>query len=244
MALVLSKANILTGNTIQAADVSQSIDAFTGLIAYDLTITGSLNATGSVITGSISNATNAVTSSVSLGLKTQNANSNQSFRIPFISETGLPTIGSSDIVYKSILVDSGSDGSGLSYNPSNNSLTASYFNGTASYASLANTASYIAVAASTNALNGVIVPSGSIPVSTNLNFIAGATQTDNSPTPSAIVTLPGLVGKILGQTCFVTIGVTGSAAGDLVTVAGLVGPNLTFESQNANTDFYYHIIYT
>ena len=92
MALILSKANILTGNTIQASDVSQSIDAFTGLVAYDLTITGSLNATGSVITGSISNATNAVTSSVSNGLKTQNANTNLSFRIPFISETGLPTI--------------------------------------------------------------------------------------------------------------------------------------------------------
>jgi len=33
MALTLSKTNIANGNTIQAAYVSQSIDAFTGAVA-------------------------------------------------------------------------------------------------------------------------------------------------------------------------------------------------------------------
>lgn len=241
MALVLSKANIVNGNVVQAADVSQSIDAFTGVAAYDLTITGSLNATGSVITGSISNATSA---SVSNGLKTQNVNSNLIFRIPFIDETNLPTIGSPNLVYESLLVDSGSDGTGLSYNPSNNSLTASYFEGTSSYASFANTASYVASVASANTVIGIIVPSGSTEAGSPLKFIAGATQTDNSTPPVATVTLSTLIGKTLGQDCFVTIGTTGSAGASLVTVQGLIGVNLTFESVNPNTDFYYHIIYT
>ena len=52
MAKTLSKANIAQGNTIQPADVSQSIDALTGLFSYDITISGSLNLTGSVVTGS------------------------------------------------------------------------------------------------------------------------------------------------------------------------------------------------
>ena len=48
MALTLTKSNILTGNTVQASDVSQSIDAFTGIAAYDITLSGSLILTGSV----------------------------------------------------------------------------------------------------------------------------------------------------------------------------------------------------
>jgi hypothetical protein len=69
MAITLSKSNIVNGNTIQAADVSQSIDAFTGTIAYDITLSGSLQLTGSVksrngYTGSLSgNATTATSAS-------------------------------------------------------------------------------------------------------------------------------------------------------------------------------------
>ena len=69
MALTLSKTNIATGNTIQAPDVSQSIDAFTGAVAYDITLSGSLQLTGSVksrdgYTGSLfGNATTATTAS-------------------------------------------------------------------------------------------------------------------------------------------------------------------------------------
>jgi hypothetical protein len=57
MAQFLSKTNIVNGNTIQAADVSQSIDAFTGAQAYDITLSGSLILTGSqYVTGSISSS--------------------------------------------------------------------------------------------------------------------------------------------------------------------------------------------
>ena len=47
MANVLSKSNIANNNTIEAWQVSQSVDAFTGAYAYDITISGSLTVTGS-----------------------------------------------------------------------------------------------------------------------------------------------------------------------------------------------------
>jgi len=232
MALNLSKTGIATTQTIEAWHVTQSIDALTGAYAYDLTISGSLNTTGSIITGSISNAVSSsraidatfadsayITSSVAtsplaIALFNSTSSNNATFRF---------------------------DNDDLKYQPSNNTLYVTNLVGTAS---LATTASYVVSANSATNLVGTAVPSGSTPVTANLNFIAGATKTDASPTPTAIVALPALAGKTLGQNCFVTIGVTGSAANDLVTVAGLAGPSLTFISQNANTDFYYHIIYT
>ena len=52
MAKELSKVGIVTGNDILAPHVTQSVDAFTGLDAYDITLSGSLEITGSTnITG-------------------------------------------------------------------------------------------------------------------------------------------------------------------------------------------------
>jgi cytoskeletal protein CcmA (bactofilin family) len=54
MALTLSKTGITTGGTVEAYQVTQSIDALTGTAAYDITISGSLTVTGSVkVNGSI-----------------------------------------------------------------------------------------------------------------------------------------------------------------------------------------------
>ena len=72
MAITLSKTNIATGNIITAAEVSQSVDAFTGAVAYDITLSGSLQLTGSVksrngFTGSLQGtASVAVSSSYAL----------------------------------------------------------------------------------------------------------------------------------------------------------------------------------
>jgi hypothetical protein len=49
MALTLNKIGVTTGNTVEAYHVTQSIDAFTGEEAYDITLSGSLTVTGSVI---------------------------------------------------------------------------------------------------------------------------------------------------------------------------------------------------
>ena len=48
MAKILSKSGIGTGTTVQAGHVTQSIDAFTGTDAYDITLSGSLVVTGSI----------------------------------------------------------------------------------------------------------------------------------------------------------------------------------------------------
>jgi hypothetical protein len=48
MALTLSNSGISNSSTIEAAHISQSIDALTGAAAYDIKISGSLTLTGSV----------------------------------------------------------------------------------------------------------------------------------------------------------------------------------------------------
>ena len=50
MAKTLNKTGITTGNTVRAYHVTQSVDAFTGIDAYDITISGSLVVTGSQTT--------------------------------------------------------------------------------------------------------------------------------------------------------------------------------------------------
>lgn len=65
MAKVLSKDNISTGKPVEAWNVTQSIDAFTGEEAYDISISGSFILTGSLyIDGTIFGATTG-TSSIS-----------------------------------------------------------------------------------------------------------------------------------------------------------------------------------
>lgn len=241
----LTKTGITTGNTIQAGHVTQSVDAFTGLVAYDITLSGSLVLTGSVgsqngYTGSLfgtsSWASNAISSSFASVSQQANtvyitsSNSVTPIAIALLNQTSSGA-GTSGVRFDD----------GLKYQPSNDTLYVSNLEGTASFAT---TASYAIAVGSANTVTGIQVPSGSTPGAANLYFIAGATKTDASPVPVALVTLPALAGKILGQNCFVTVGVTGSALNDLVTVTGLTGPNLTFESQNANTDFYYHVIYS
>ena len=54
MAKILSKARIITGNALESSFVTQSIDAFIGGEAYDISLSGSFNMTGSTfITGSL-----------------------------------------------------------------------------------------------------------------------------------------------------------------------------------------------
>ena len=48
MALTLSKTGITTGQTIEVGHVTQSIDAFTKVTAYDISLSGSLTLTGSL----------------------------------------------------------------------------------------------------------------------------------------------------------------------------------------------------
>lgn len=57
MAATLSKVGITTGNTVETWHVTQSIDAFTGTEAYDITISGSLTlGSGTTMNGTASYA--------------------------------------------------------------------------------------------------------------------------------------------------------------------------------------------
>jgi hypothetical protein len=60
---VLSKTGITTGATIQVGHVTQSVDAFTGLVSYDITLSGSLTLTGSLNQSGSVRVSNAVTAS-------------------------------------------------------------------------------------------------------------------------------------------------------------------------------------
>ena len=52
MANTLNKTGITNGNTVEAYHVTQSIDAFTGTVAYNISLSGSLGVTGSLtVTG-------------------------------------------------------------------------------------------------------------------------------------------------------------------------------------------------
>ena len=48
MAKNLTKTGITTGNTVEAYHVTQSVDAFTAIDAYDISLSGSFNMTGSI----------------------------------------------------------------------------------------------------------------------------------------------------------------------------------------------------
>lgn len=226
MALTLSKTGITTGQTIQPFHVTQSVDAFTGTSAYNITISGSLTLTGSVssfngftgnLTGTSSWATNAGTSTQ---IRPTNTVSSFGYTIPYLSGTG----STAGLLYSA---------TGPKYNPVTDTLTTANLAGTASRATEATTATNI---------NGVAYPSGSVVGSASVfKFIAGASKT-GTPTPTVGINITELSGKVLGQTCFVTATVSGSGANSIV-INDLTGNTLTFESQNPGTDFHYHIMY-
>jgi hypothetical protein len=66
MANTLSKSGIVTGQDVEAWHVTQSVDAFTKVDAYDITVSGSFTVTGSIkIRGVVSGITSQ-TSSVAI----------------------------------------------------------------------------------------------------------------------------------------------------------------------------------
>ena len=70
MAKILSKTGITTGDTVKSGHVTQSIDAFIGIDAYNIFLSGSFNMTGSIngeptIINSLT-ASNSITSSYSI----------------------------------------------------------------------------------------------------------------------------------------------------------------------------------
>jgi hypothetical protein len=82
----LSKTNILNGNIVQAADVSQSIDAFTGIEGYAISLSGSFTFSGATTgSGVFQNSVNALSgSSVYIA---SNASTNANYTLVFKNDT-------------------------------------------------------------------------------------------------------------------------------------------------------------
>lgn len=221
----LSKTNIIDGNIVQASDVSQSIDAFTGIEGYAITLSGSFTFSGSTTgSGYFSNAVNAVTSLNASKLNpTLNNSTNSNYNVLFAE--------SSSATYETIYKE---DGNIMTYNPSTNVLNVT--------SSKATSASYADVTPTPLLVDGTAYPSGSVSIPNSLfRFIAGASKTGTTPNTVSI-TINEILGKTLGQDCFVTATVSGSGT-QTVVVNSLMGNMLTFETQNPNINFFYHILY-
>ena len=264
MALILkniftpSTDEIAQNYTIESWHVSQSVDALTGVAAYDITISGSLNLTGSTLTGSTANIT-SITGSLR-GIATSGS------KVYIASNTA--TDGAFPLVFKNNTQalnnyhELASDTGGPLYNPSNNSLTASFFSGTltgsfsgsgqitsASYAvtsSYAATASYLegSVNTATVALtvSGSFIPTGSTSPQTPgfFKFISGYGITGVSSTTS--ITVPEIGALRNGANYFITTGISGSNPNNNVSY-DVAGTTITFTAQAPNTEFTYLIMY-
>ena len=89
MANILSKNNILTGEQVEAWNITQSIDAFTKAAEYDITLSGSFTLTGSFkVNGDVLGSTNR-TASTSIS-------SNYTLYTPLADSSSYATINESD----------------------------------------------------------------------------------------------------------------------------------------------------
>jgi hypothetical protein len=117
MAFTLSKTGITDGNNIETWHVSQSVDALTGIQAYDITISGSLTLSGSTMM--YGTASNSVTSSYtqnsltsSYSLLSEEANQLNNVRV---AQSGSPSITTVDM--KLIVGSDKTDGIGVIKSP-------------------------------------------------------------------------------------------------------------------------------
>jgi hypothetical protein len=252
----LSKTNILNGNIVQAADVSQSVDAFTGIEGYAISVSGSFTFSGATTgSGFFQNAVNALSgSSVYIA---SNASTNTNYTLVFKNDTfgldgfhPLAADGTNGPYYNpSTNVLGGANGnltiSGSvgNFNTITGSLSGSV-NGTASFATSASqaiTASYASVSQQSNTFLGNILASGSIATvpTPGLQIIAGASKTNGAGI--ANILLNELATKTLGVNAFITTAPTGSGV-LAVSVLSQAGPNVIFQG-DINTNFSFIVVY-
>ncbi len=134
MVKILSKTGISSGSIVQPGHVTQSIDAFTGIEAYDITLSGSLVVTGSVILdtninknfqGTASNATTASYAltgfSSSYALTTSYAD-NETIVLSLYSYHDLLTSGSTNFIGVGNYSTSSANSIGLAYIEGNGTI--------------------------------------------------------------------------------------------------------------------------
>ena len=257
MALTLSQTGIAQTQTINAWHVTQSVDAFTGTKAYDITISGSLTVIGP-LNATASWATNALNAKTAdSGSKiyiASNASTNIDYTLVFKNDAGvlndyyqLAADGTNGPYYNPStnllgglggLTMSGSIGKFTSITGSLSGSVTGNVTGTATSASYAATASISDTATSTGQVSGYYVPSGSATsVVGLLKMFAGAGKTGTTPPYTSVVTVTplDLTGKTLNQNLFLGIAPSQSLATVSVTLSS--PSSITFVSNVASTDF-------
>ena len=160
MALNLSTTGIVDGQIINAAQITQSIDALTGTEAYDITISGSFTLVGTTGSGTFNRSiqTLQVVPNTTIPL------TDREYNIAFFNSTSsTPT----PLKWS---------GTGPSFNPVTETLTVANFQGTASFcatSSLAQTASFLSGFPFQFAPSYVDISSGTNPPSNPYNVVGG-----------------------------------------------------------------------
>jgi len=183
----LDPSNITTGNIIQASDIAQLYSAFG---------TGSSNITGLSMTGSITNATAAVTATSASNVTTAITGGGTHY-LTFVDQAGTrpPKIASL-----------------LEYTATTNNLQV-----TASYATSASFASN----SNATQVNSQNYDGGGGVVTGNFKFIAGKTAMNTGAATSSIFTV--LAGKTLGTNAWITanFGISDPVAPDNLVVTSI-----------------------
>jgi hypothetical protein len=246
MALTLSKTGITDGQTIQVGHVTQSVDAFTKVTAYDISLSGSLTLTGSL------NSFNGFTGSFT-GSHFGTANLSGSFTGSFTG-SHFGTANLSGSFTGSYLGTANLTGSFTGSYRGTANLSGSF---TGSYLGDANlTGSF--TGSFTGSLRGDITgqaqtlstsfyPNGTGPNIQPAKIIAGTARLNGgSPATITLGNFSELAGKGLGTNCFVTATLSGSAPyTGTVNIGSLSGTGaLTFTGNNGNADlFFFQVIY-
>jgi hypothetical protein len=195
----LSKTNILNGNIVQAADVSQSVDAFTSTEGYAISVSGSFTFTGATTgSGFFQDAVNALSGS-SVYVAANNS-TNNNYTLVFKNDTfgldgyhQLASDGTNGPYYNpSTNVLGGANGNlTISGSVGNfNTITGSLLGNVNGTASFATTASYALTASfASNGINSLTV--GTFYDTTTQTLTSGnsASITLNTPVISDGVTL-------------------------------------------------------
>jgi len=220
----LSSTGIINGSPILPGQVTQSVNAFTGVEGYAITVSGSFTFTGATTgSGFFSNAVNANTAFNASKLDPElNSSTNQNYNVLFAS--------TSSADYENIYKE---DGTIMIYNPSTNLLTVT--------SSFATTASFAVDYTNPTLIEGITY-SGSIQTpNLPFKFIAGINRTDGSS--SSVVNISEIGGKTYGQSFFITATTSEASIGTVNVQTPVAPPNITFRTTNPNTDFTYQIIY-
>ena len=137
MAEVLSNSGIVTGQPVLAAQVSQSVQAFTGAVGYDITISGSLNLPANTqMNGTASNALYAASAGSTVGTTTTITVSEETAaETNYIVFSPSSSVGGSAQDLKNTdTVGAGGATGGLEYNANTGNLKGKYFESSVSAA--------------------------------------------------------------------------------------------------------------